>query len=107
MTVLRVCYRHGIRFDESYYVSTHMPLVASVFGPHGVTRVEMMKVTGPTDGSAPPYQVMFSAYFDSPSSLQRAMQSPRIGEVMGDIPNFYEGQPDVLIGEIVPLPALA
>jgi hypothetical protein len=33
------------------------------------------------------------------------LQSARIGEVLGDIQNFYDGAPDVLIGEVVALPA--
>ena len=105
MTVLRVCYKHGVRFDEGYYLSKHLPLAGSVMGPHGVKSVEMVKVTATADGSKPPYQVMFSAYFESAAGLQNAMQSPRMGEVLGDIQNFYEGVPDVLIGEVVSLPA--
>jgi uncharacterized protein (TIGR02118 family) len=105
MTVLRVCYKHGVRFDEDYYISKHLPLTGSVMGPHGVKSVEMMRVTAALDGSKPPYQVIFSAYFESAAGLQTAMQSARIGEVLGDIQNFYDGAPDVLIGEVVALPA--
>jgi uncharacterized protein (TIGR02118 family) len=76
-------------------------------GPYGVKSVEVVKVTATADGSKPPYQVIFSAYFESAAGLQSAMQSPRIGEVLGDIQNFYDGMPDVLIGEVVALPAPA
>ena len=107
MTVLRVCYKHDVRFDEAYYVSKHMPLVAGVMGPHGVKGVEMVKVSTTVDGSKPPYQVIFSAYFESAAGLQNAMQSPRMSEVLDDIRNFYDGMPDVLIGEVVALPAPA
>ena len=107
MNVLRVCYKHGIRFDEAYYTSTHLPLAAAILGPHGVESVEMVKVVAAGDGSTPPYQVMFSAYFASAAALQNALASPRLGEVMADIGNFYDGAPDVLIAEVVPLPALA
>ena len=103
MTVLRVCYKHGVRFDEGYYISTHSPLVNAVMGPHGLEKVEMIKVTATPSGSNPPYQVIFSAYFDSAASLQAAMQDPRIGEVMGDIANFHDGAPDVMMGEVVAL----
>lgn len=48
---------------------------------------------------------MFSADFESAAALKNAMQSPRIGEVLGDIQNFYDGMPDVFIGELVALPA--
>jgi uncharacterized protein (TIGR02118 family) len=103
MTVLRVCYKQGVRFDEAYYTSKHLPLVGTVMGPYGVNRIEMLKLTTAMDGSKPPYQVMFSAYFESAAGLQNAMQSPRIGEVLGDIQNFYDGMPDVFIGDLVPL----
>jgi uncharacterized protein (TIGR02118 family) len=104
MTVVRVCYKHGVRFDQAYYVSTHMPLVAGVMGPYGVKSVEVVKVTATADGSKPPYQVIFSAYFESAAGLQNAMQSPRMSEVLDDIRSFYDGMPDVLIGEVVVLP---
>ena len=105
MTVLRVCYKHGVRFDEGYYLSKHLPLTGSVMGPYGVKSVEFVKVTTTADGSTPPYHVIFSAYFESAADLQTAMQGPRMGEVVGDIQNFYDGMPDVLIGEVVALPA--
>ncbi len=105
MTVLRVCYKHGIRFDEDYYVSKHVPLAGSVMAPHGLKSVELVKVATTADGSKPPYQVIFSAYFESVAGLQNAMQSPQIGQVLGDIQNFYDGMPDILIGEVVALPS--
>jgi uncharacterized protein (TIGR02118 family) len=67
----------------------------------------MIKVTKTADGSKPPYQVIFSAYFESAKGLQNAMQSPQIGGVLSDIQNFYDGMPDVLIGEVVALPVQA
>jgi uncharacterized protein (TIGR02118 family) len=104
MTVLKVCYKYGVRFDENYYLSKHVPLAASAMGAHGLKGVEMVKVGSTADGSKPSYQVIFSAYFESPSSLQNAMQDPKMGEVLGDIANYYDGMPDVLIGEVVALP---
>jgi uncharacterized protein (TIGR02118 family) len=106
MTVLRVCYKQGVRFDDGYYISTHLPLVGAVMGPHGGKNLEMIKVTTTPGAATPPYQVIFSAYFDSPAGLQAAMQDPRIGEVMGDIANFHDGVPDVMIGEVVEIPAI-
>ena len=105
MTVLRVCYKSGVRFDHGYYLSKHLPLVGGIMGPYGVKSVEMVKIGPSPDGAAPPYQVMFSAYFESAAALDKAMQGPRIGEVMGDIQNYYDGMPDVFIGEVVALPS--
>ena len=107
MNLLRVCYKYGVRFDKEYYMSKHLPLTAGVMGPYGVKSVEMVKVNATADGSKPPYQVIFSAYFESAEGLRNAMQSPRLGEVLDDIQNFYDGMPDVLIGEVVALPVQA
>jgi uncharacterized protein (TIGR02118 family) len=101
MKVLRVCYKSGVRFDEAYYVATHLPLSASVPGPHSLKRIEMTKVTASADGSAPPYQVIFSAYFNSAEDVQKALQSPRMSELVGDVPKYYDGAPDIMIGEVV------
>jgi uncharacterized protein (TIGR02118 family) len=105
MTVLRVCYKQGVRFDEAYYISKHLPLAGGVMGPHGLKNVEMVRVTKSADGSKPLYQVIFTAYFESGAELQNAMQSPQMGGVLSDIQNFYDGMPDVFIGEVVALPA--
>jgi len=102
--VLRVCYKHGVRFDEGYYTSTHLPLVGGIFGA-AVKKIEVVKVASAGDGSAPPYQVMFSAYFESPAALQTARQHPRMPEVLDDIKNFYDGVPELLIGEVIALPS--
>jgi uncharacterized protein (TIGR02118 family) len=88
MTVLRVSYKHGVRFDEAYYVSKHLPLSASIMGPYGIKGVEMVQVIATPDGSKPPYQVIFSAYFESPAALQNAMQSPRMAEVLATSRTF-------------------
>lgn len=107
MTVLRVCYKQGVRFDEDYYTSRHLPLVADVMGPFGVSQVELLKIAATLDGSKPQYQLMFSAYFESASGLRSAMQSSRIGEVLSDIQKFYDGVPDVFVGEVVALAGAA
>lgn len=103
MVVLRVCYKSGVRFHDRYYVSRHIPLAASVFEPLGGKSGEMVRVTATPDGSRPPYQVVFSIYFDSQAQLQQALQSPRMPEVLGDMANYYDGTPDILIGEVVAL----
>ena len=103
MTILRACYKSGVRFDEAYYLKIHCPLAASVMVPHGVTGIEMLKCGPNPDGSLPAYQVMFSAHFASPAALQSAMQDARMGEVLADIPNFYDGMPDLMIGETIPV----
>jgi hypothetical protein len=53
---------------------------------------------------------MFTAHFASETGLRSALQSSQMPQVLSDIQNFYDGTPDVLIGdvligEVVPLPA--
>jgi uncharacterized protein (TIGR02118 family) len=107
MTVLRVFYKHGVRFDEDYYLSKHLPLASAIMGPFGVKNVEVVKISAAPDGSKPAYQFIFSAYFESPEALQKAMQGPRMPELLGDIANYYDGSPEVLIGEVLALPVRA
>jgi len=104
MHVFRACYKSGLRFDEGYYVTKHLPLAKSVCGPYGLKRVEVVKFGPAPDGAMPDYQVMFSAYFESAADLQKALSSPRIAEVMADIAKYHDGMPDMMIGEVMELP---
>lgn len=103
MNVLRVCYKNGVRFDEAYYVAKHLQLAASVCGPFGLKSVKVAKFWATPDGSKPAYQVMFSAYFDSAENIEKLLASPRMAEVLGDIANYYDGMPEVMIGEVMEL----
>ena len=101
MTVLRVCYRQGAPFNEKYYFDTHIPMAGAIMRPLGMKKVEIVKVSGSVPGFAAPYQYVFSAYFDSPADLQRCMADPKMGQVIGDVPNYFAGEQDVLVGETV------
>lgn len=101
MTILRVCYRSGMRFDEDYYLSKHVPLARDVMQPHGLTNIEVAKFTSGRDGSEPLYQIMFSAHFKSLAGFQSAMQSPGMSQVIADVANFYDGAPELLVGELI------
>ena len=60
-----------------------------------------MKVSGSVPGFSAPYQYVFGAYFDSPADLQRCMTDPRMGQVLGDVSNYFKGESDVLVGDTV------
>ena len=93
MAVVSVCYKHGVRLDEQYYLTKHVRLVERVWGPQGLERVEVRKLTATVDGAAPPYQIIFSAYFPSLEALQAALQHPTSADVMNDVKNYYDGTP--------------
>jgi uncharacterized protein (TIGR02118 family) len=101
MTVLRVCYKQGVPFDEQYYFDTHIPMAGPIMGSLGVKKSEIVKVSGSVPGFTAPYQYVFSAYFESAAALQQCMQDPRMGQVLGDVPNYFTGETDVLVGETV------
>jgi uncharacterized protein (TIGR02118 family) len=107
MAVLRVGYKSGVRFDEAYYLSKHLALAGGIMGPHGITSVEVAKFAPNPDGSLPPYQLMFTAHFTSAAALQSAMTDPRMSEILADIPNYYDGAPDLMTGDVVALPGSA
>ena len=101
MAVITVCYKHGDRLDEHYYLATHVPLVDRVWGPQGLERTEVRKLTAAADGSVPPYQIIFSMYFPSVETFQTALQHPTSAEVLDDIKNYYDGAPEILFGEVL------
>jgi hypothetical protein len=57
MTVLRVCQKYGVRFDEVYYLLKHLPLTAGVMGPFGAKGVEVVKLYAFTVYSQRPAKV--------------------------------------------------
>jgi|RhiMethySRZTD1v2_1073278.scaffolds.fasta_scaffold11157_8 uncharacterized protein (TIGR02118 family) len=101
MTVLRVGYKAGVRFDLAYYTRKHLPLASDALGAYAVRNIEVVTCGPNPDGSHPPYQAMFSAYFDSPADVQKALESARMADVLADIPNYYDGMPEVMIGEVL------
>ena len=101
MTVLRVCYKQGVPFDEKYYFETHLPMAGAIMGSLGVKKSEIVKVAGSVPGFSTPYQYVFSAYFESPAAVQRCMTDPRMAQVLNDVPNYFRGETDVMVGEVV------
>jgi uncharacterized protein (TIGR02118 family) len=101
VAVISVCYKYGVRLDEQYYLTKHVPLVERIWGPQGLERIEVRKLTAAADGSTPPYQIIFSMYFPSPETFQAALQQPASAGVMNDIKNYYDGAPEIFVGEVV------
>lgn len=100
MVSLIVGYRTDISFDRDYYMSTHVPLVREKLGPLGMQGYEIDELLPGLDGSPPPYQIVFRAHFESAESLQAALAQAG-GEVLADIPNYYAGQPDMMVASRV------
>ena len=83
----------GISFDHDYYSTKHIPLCKEAFVP---AKVEVDRgIDGPAMASA-------SFYFSSKDDFQKAMTSPKMGEVLGDLGNYTNSVPTMQISEVVP-----
>ena len=100
MIALTVCYKSGLRFDADYYRGRHMPLTAEKLGSHGLKRAQVRKILGTPMGTFAPYQVITTLYFGDAAALEGAFKSAEGQAVVADIANFYDGMPDLMIGEI-------
>lgn len=91
----------GKRFDHKYYMEKHMPMVGRQLRPQGLVRVEIDRGISAADPKAPaPFLVVAHFYFNSVDDVHNAFRA--VGrEVMGDIPNYTDIQPQFQISEIV------
>ena len=90
----------GKTFDMEYYANKHMPMAASLFGD----ALKMMQIDKGMAGRTPDEPVPFLAagyfYFDSLADYENAF-GPNAAQIVGDIPNYTNIQPIVLISEVV------
>lgn len=93
MIKLTVTYPKGedTTFDHEYYATSHVPMCNEAFNP---VRVEVERgIDGPAVAAV-------SFYFDSMDAFSAAMASPRMGDIMGDLPNYTNAVPSMQISEI-------
>ncbi|HTW86038.1 MAG TPA: EthD family reductase [Candidatus Sulfotelmatobacter sp.] len=100
MIAVTVCYPTGASFDADYYASKHMPMVREGFGKFGLRKDEVRTITGTPTGAPGRYQVVTSLYFDDMGAVGAAFGSPEGRAIVKDIPNFYGGEAEVMIGKI-------
>lgn len=91
----------GKKFDYDYYAQKHMALVHERLGALGLQRLEVDKgLSGGAPGVPAPYACMGHLYFNSLPELQQALKVHG-RELMADVPNFTNIQPQVQISEII------
>ena len=90
----------GASFDHDYYANKHIPMVRSKLEPGGLKKAEVDKGLAGGDGGDPPFVAVAHLFFDSVEAFQGAF-GPNAEEIMGDIPNYTNLQPQVLISEVV------
>lgn len=80
---------------ESYYATTHMPLVGKI---SGLAKAEVTKFLPNSDGSQPEYYRMAELWFESPEMMQTALGSPEGKATTDDLGNFATGGVKMLVG---------
>ncbi len=85
-------------FDYDYYMSTHKGLVEEHMGPHS-TGMQITKGLAGGPDAPPGFYAIFTITFADKASMDAAMSAA--GPVIGDIPNYTNTQPQMLIGEVL------
>ena len=95
MAVFTVLYpaADGARFDEAYYIGTHIPLVKDAFTPTGLVSAQVLKGLSGAGGAPAPYLMMVNLTFRDAAALQASLGGPRSAEVMADVANFTDITP--------------
>jgi uncharacterized protein (TIGR02118 family) len=102
MVCISVFYPNGPnkRFDHDYYLATHMPLVRDCCRSFGLIRYEVDRgVSGGTPGSQAPFVAVGRLYFSAVSEFVKALEAHG-AEIMGDIPNYTDIEPQIQVSEL-------
>ena len=91
--------REGARFDWTYYLNRHMPMVSRNFGSALKGMSVEQGLSGGPPGSQSPFVAMVHFTFESIEAFQAAF-APHAPEIMGDIPNYTSIEPLIQIGEV-------
>jgi uncharacterized protein (TIGR02118 family) len=91
----------GGKFDHEYYASTHMKLVNDRLTSLALVRSEIDKgIAGAAPGAPAPFVAAGHLYFNSVEEFQSAFGA-HSAEIMADIPNYTNIEPQIQISEIV------
>lgn len=88
---------NGTTFDHTYYSTKHMEIVGTSIGPHTENVMVVKGLAGGPD-TPPGYHAIATITFVDQAALDAGMEAA--GPALADIPNFYSGQPEMLIGEV-------
>jgi uncharacterized protein (TIGR02118 family) len=89
----------GKKFDHSYYAQKHMPLVRSRLKSFGLLRDEIDQgLSAP--GAQAPFVAIARMYFNTLAEFQAGMKAHE-AELLGDVPNYTELQPQIQVSEMV------
>ena len=103
MVMISILYpnRNGSKFDQEYYVNTHMPMSIERLSTHaGYQGVSVMQgMGGGMPGSVPTYVAICQFLFDSLESFLAAF-NPHAEFLQADMANYTDTQPIIQISAV-------
>ena len=101
-TTITVLYENvdDATFDLDYYLTKHMPLVDERFKPFGIKGWRVLKAVGSPSGDKPAFSVICNLEFDTADQFRAAVAAEG-GPVFGDVPNFSNKSPVVVVADLV------
>ena len=87
-------------FDLAYYLAKHMPLVDAKFKPYGMSGWRVLQAVGTPTGEKPRFSIIATLEFATAQQFHDAVAAEG-GPVFGDVPNFSNKSPVVVIGDVV------
>ncbi len=94
-------YEEGAKFDHTYNLEKHIPMVKELLSPLGLVKVELDKGISAADPKAPaPFVAANHLFFKTVDEVHQAFIAAG-KQVMGDIPNYTTIKPQIQISEIV------
>ncbi len=91
--------RAGTKFDMTYYLNHHIPMVRRLLGSALKGASVEHGISGEEPGSTAPYIATCHLLFDSVQAFQTSF-SPHAQEMAEDIPKYTNSEPVVQIGEL-------
>ena len=87
------------RFDMTYYLDRHMPMVRDLMG--GVLKGINVEqgLAGGQPGAPAPYVALGHLFFESVDAFQAAF-AEHSGAIVADIPNYTNTQPTIQISQV-------
>ena len=100
MIAITLAYKNGVKMNADYYSGFHVPFIETSLSQWGLRGTETRKIVGTPTGDPAPYQAITTLYFDNMPSYSDAMSSKNGRAVLADIHKFYDGMPEIMIGEV-------
>ncbi|MEJ0036687.1 MAG: EthD family reductase [Gammaproteobacteria bacterium] len=101
MITVNVLYpnKDGAKFDMSYYLTSHIPMVRRVLGGALKGCVVEQGLGGGAPGTKAEFSVLCHLKFDSVESFQTAF-GPHAAQIQNDIGNYSSEAPFVQLSEV-------